>query len=160
MKTRQLTHIAFFLASFSLTVTAQQSVTVSGNNTTGSGGSSSYSVGQVIYVSNYGTNGNITQGVQQPYEISTLGIDELPEMNLQFLAYPNPTNDFLTLSIENYNTDNLKYQLFDITGKTLENNKLTGSRTNIDMTNYGSALYFLKITENNREIKTFKIMKK
>jgi hypothetical protein len=160
MKTRKPTLIAFFLASFSLTLTAQQSVTASGNNITGSGGSSSYSVGQVIYISNYGTNGNSTQGIQQPYEISTLGIDELPEMNLQFLAYPNPTNDFLTLSIENYSTDNLRYQLFEITGKALENNKLTGSRTNIDMTNHESALYFLKIIENNREIKTFKIIKK
>jgi hypothetical protein len=160
MKTRQSTLIAFFLASFSLTVTAQQSVTVSGNNATGSGGSSSYSVGQVIYISNYGTNGNINQGVQQPYEISTLGVDELPEMNLEFSAYPNPTTNFLTLSSKNYSTDNLRYQLFDITGKTLENNKVTGSLTNIDMTNHKSALYFLKIIENNREIKTFKIIKK
>lgn len=160
MKTRQPTLIALFLASFSITVTAQQSVTASGNNATGSGGSSSYSIGQVIYISNHGTNGNVTQGLQQPYEISTLGIDELPEMNLQFLAYPNPTTDFLTLSIKNYSTDNMRYQLFEISGKTLKNNKLTGGRTDIDMTNYESGLYFLKIIENNREIKTFKIMKK
>lgn len=160
MKQKQPILIALFLASFSLTVTAQQSVTASGKNATGSGGSSSYSVGQVVYTAISGANGNLTQGVQQPYEISTLGIDELPEMILQFSAYPNPTNDVLTLSIENHNTDNLSYQLFDISGKVIGNSKLTGSHTSIDMTSHESALYFLKITENNREIKTFKIIKK
>ena len=160
MKQKQPILIALVLASFSFAASAQQSVNASGNNAAGAGGSSSYSVGQVVYTTNSGTTGKLTQGVQQPYEISTLGIDELPELSLQFSAYPNPTTNVLTLAIENYSTDTLKYQLFDITGKVIASNKLTGSRTNIDMNNYQAAIYFLKITENNKEIKTFKIIKK
>ncbi|SFB29538.1 Por secretion system C-terminal sorting domain-containing protein [Flavobacterium swingsii] len=160
MKQKHPILIALFLALFSLSVTAQQSVTASGNNAIGSGGSTSYSVGQVVYTTNSGTNGNLAQGVQQPYEILTLGMDEHPEISLNFSVYPNPTTDILTLEVGNYNTDNLRYLLFDITGKVIANNKVTVSQTKIDMTGQQSALYFLKITENNKEIKTFKIIKK
>jgi hypothetical protein len=39
-----------------------------GGEATGSGGSVSYSVGQVVYTTNTGINGSVAQGVQQPYE--------------------------------------------------------------------------------------------
>lgn len=160
MKQKQPILIALFLASFSFTATAQQSVTVSGNNATGTGGSSSYSVGQVVYTTNSGTTGKLTQGVQQPYEITTLGIDEHPEMSLQFSVYPNPTSDILTLSIVNFNSSNLTYLLFDVNGKVIESKKISESMTTIDMKSQQSAIYFVKITDNNKEIKTFKIIKK
>ncbi len=160
MKNKQPIFIAFFLAVFSFTVSAQQSVTVSGNTATGTGGSANYSVGQVVYTANYGTNGNLTQGVQQPYEISTLGTDEHSEINLQFLAYPNPTTDVLTLSIGNFNSSDLIYSLFDINGRIIQSKKITESLTNIDMKNQQSAIYFLKITADNKEIKTYRIIKK
>ena len=160
MKQNQPILIAFLIASFSLTVTAQESVTVSGNNATGSGGSSSYSVGQVVYTIASGTNGQLAQGVQQPYEILTLGKEEHSEINLQFLAYPNPTTDILTLSIVNFNFSDLTYSLFDINGRVIQSKKITENLTNIDMKNQQSAIYFLKITANNKEIKTYKIIKK
>ena len=160
MKNKQPIFIAFFLAAFSFTVSAQQSVTVSGNTATGAGGSANYSVGQVAYTTNYGTNGNLTQGVQQSYEISTLGTDEHSEINLQFLAYPNPTTDVLTLSIGNFNSSDLIYSLFDINGRVIQSKKITESLTNIDMKNQQSAIYFLKITADNKEIKTYRIIKK
>jgi hypothetical protein len=43
----------------------QQSVNSAGGNASGSGGSMSYSVGQVIYTTNSGINGLVAQGVQQ-----------------------------------------------------------------------------------------------
>ena len=49
-----------------------------------------------------GNNGSLVQGVQQPYEIfSTLGND-IFYINLNLIAYPNPTTDQLVLSIENF----------------------------------------------------------
>ena len=56
---------------------AQESVNSSGGEATGTGGTASYSVGQVVYTTATGTNGSVAQGVQQPYEISTtVGINE------------------------------------------------------------------------------------
>lgn len=159
MKQKQPIFIALFLASFSLTATAQEAVVASGKSVTDTGGSVSYSVGQVVYTVNTGTNGEMTQGVQQPYEITTLGIDEHPEMSLQFSVYPNPTSDILTLSITNFSSSGLNYSLFDVNGRMIESKKISESQTSIDMKSQQSAIYFVKIT-NNKEIKTFKIIKK
>jgi len=49
---------------------AQVAIPASGGNATGTGGTVSYSVGQVFYTINTGTTGFIVQGVQQPFEIS------------------------------------------------------------------------------------------
>jgi hypothetical protein len=139
---------------------AQQAPVTTGNEAIGSGGSASYSVGQIMYTTNTGTTGSMAQGVQHPYEIATLGTDNFPELTLKFSAYPNPTTDMLTLSIENYEVKNLSYQLIDITGKIIQTNKITQDQTIIDMSNRIPAAYFFAISENNKMLKTFKIMKK
>ncbi len=48
----------------------QETITSAGGNTTGSAGSVSYTVGQIIFSTFSGANGSVIQGVQQPYEIS------------------------------------------------------------------------------------------
>ena len=49
---------------------AQTAIIASGGNASGSGGSMSFSVGQIVYNTNSGTNASVAEGVQQPYEIS------------------------------------------------------------------------------------------
>ena len=80
-------------------VMAQQTTDASGGNAAGTGGSSSYSVGQITYNS-ISSGGSVSQGVQQPFEIATLGNDEFPEITLQMNIYPNPTTSFINLNIE------------------------------------------------------------
>ena len=75
------------------------------------------------------------------------------------MVYPNPATDFIRLKIENYEVENLRYQLYDINGSLLQDNKIEGNETNIVMSNYVSATYFLKVTDNNKVVKTFKIIK-
>jgi hypothetical protein len=139
---------------------AQESINTTGGNASGSGGSVSYSVGQVVYQTSSGTNGSVAVGVQQPFEISVvIGIEEFKSINLSLLAYPNPTSDYLTLSIDEFEISNLAYQLYDMNGKLLQNKKITGNKTSIVMSNLTPATYFLKVTQNNIEVKTFKIIK-
>ena len=139
---------------------AQNAIPASGGNASGSGGSVSYSVGQVVYTTNTGTNGSSAQGVQQPYEISVVtAVEETKDISLKIMVYPNPATDFIKLKIENYEVLNLRYQLFDINGSLLQDNVIVGNETSIDMSNYMSATYFLKVTDNNKVIKTFKIIK-
>ena len=141
-------------------VYAQEAIPASGGNASGSGGSVSYTVGQVIYTTNIGTNGSVTQGVQQPFEISLVtGLDEANRITLICSAYPNPVSDFLKLKVENYNTENLAYQLYDISGKLLETQKLGSNQTIIDMNSLVLATYFLKVTQGNKEVIIFKIVK-
>jgi len=139
---------------------AQEVITTTGGNASGSGGSVSYTIGQIVYSSNTGSNGSVSQGVQQPFEISVIsGLDEGEGINLTCSAYPNPTTDFLTLKVGVIKTENLAYQLYDIGGKFLVSNKVEGNETTICMSNLVQSVYFLKLTNNNKEIKTFKIIK-
>lgn len=141
------------------TAQAQQATPASGGNASGSGGSVAYSVGQVVYTTATGTTGSVAQGVQQPYEISiVLGVEE-NQISLNMQAYPNPTSNYLTLNIGDFDSTNLSFQLFDITGKLIETNKITKSIETIRMENLSSGSYFLKVTRNNKEVKTFKLIK-
>jgi hypothetical protein len=139
---------------------AQESVIATGGNASGSGGSASYSVGQINYATYYGTMGSIALGIQQPFEISTVTeIEEAKSIDLSVEAYPNPTNDFLLLKIEDFQFSNLSYQLYDMNGILIQNEKITGRESIIVMGNLSSATYFVKVTDENKELKIFKIIK-
>ncbi len=142
---------------------AQNSVLPSGGTASGSGGSASYSLGQLVYTTNTGENGSIAHGVQQPYEISVvLGIEEGKGIRLDLSVYPNPTEDILYLSVDSddtINIESLNFLLHDINGKTIVKKKLESDKTRVDMTKLQPATYFLQVMKNSREIKTFKIIK-
>jgi len=161
MQLKRLKFCAILLFGFGLTgLQAQESVNTTGGNASGSGGSASYSVGQVAYQTHTGTNGSVAQGVQQAYEIKDVtAIEEAKGINLSISAYPNPANDYLTLSITEFELSNLSYQLYDINGKLLQHEKITGNPTSIVMSNLIPATYFVKVIQGNREVKTFQIIK-
>jgi hypothetical protein len=139
---------------------AQESVNASGGNALGGGGSASYSVGQVVYTTNTGTSGSVAQGVQQPFEISVVtAIEEALGINLSVSTYPNPTTDYITLRIDEFDISNLSYHLYDMKGNLLQNKIITGNQTSIVMSNLLPATYFVKVVQGNKELKTFKIIK-
>jgi len=139
---------------------AQECVNATSGNALGGGGSVSYSIGQVVYTTNRGTNGSLAQGVQQPFEISpVIGIEEVKGINLLVTTYPNPTTDYLTLEVKDFDLSTLNFQLYDMNGKLLLSEKITGNQTSIFMSNFLSATYFVKVVQGNKEIKTFKIIK-
>ena len=87
------------LAFTCIGVNAQNSTTISGGEASGSGGASSYTVGQVVYTTDTGTNGSVAQGIQQPHEIYTTAGMKETEINFELTAYPNPTTDLISLRI-------------------------------------------------------------
>jgi len=178
--------ISILIFHSSLKVQAQETLSAAGGIAIGGGGSLSYTVGQVVYTTNTGLNGSGAQGVQQTYEISVIqGIEksnflktaiinksdssslqatiitDAKLINLKCIAYPNPTNDLLTLSFEYFDSMfvNLSYLLFDINGKLIESKNVKNINTNISMRNLVSATYFLNVLQGNTSIKIFKIIK-
>ena len=140
--------------------TAQESVNATGGNASGSGGSSSYTVGQVTYQTHHGTSGTVAEGVQHPYEIWVVtSIDEAVGITLNISAYPNPTKDFLTLEIRDFDPTGLTYQLFDMSGKILIDELITDTHTRIDMNQMVPAVYFVRVVKSSKEVKTFKVIK-
>ena len=143
---------------------AQEAVVAGGGNASGSGGTVSYTAGQVVYSNNSGTNGSVTQGVQQAYIISvTTGIDN-KGIDLSYKVYPNPTTDYLHLKLDDFQKSIYSYQLFDINGKMLESKMIVNESTSISMKALKEGNYFLKIKETvagaAKEVKSFKIIKK
>ena len=161
MRHKRLKLSAVLLLGLGLTgLQAQESVNATGGDALGSGGSASYSVGQVVYTTNIGTNGSVAQGVQQAFEISVVtGIEEAKGINLSVSAYPNPTTDYLTLEVKDVELLNLHFQMYDMNGKLLQNEKITGNQTSIVMSNLLPATYLVKVIQGNKEVKTFKIIK-
>lgn len=139
---------------------AQEAIPASGGEAEGSGGSVSYSVGQLFWRTHEGSNGSVAEGVQQPCEISVVtAIDEAEDIHLRVLAYPNPTAGFLTLEVKNFEPSTFQYQLYDINGKLWQSEQITGRHTKVDMSFMMPGTYFLKVTQSNKDFKTFKIIK-
>lgn len=175
MKRRRSKLSAILLLGLGLTgLQAQEAIPASGGDASGSGGSVSYSVGQMVYAINTGTNGSEAQGVQQPYEISIIiGIEGADGINLLVSVQPNPTSDILLLKVDastTLSTRSLNYQLFDMLGNLIETNKITNNETSIIMRDFVPATYLLKVyaiggnehisaIPNDRIVKSFKIIK-
>jgi hypothetical protein len=162
MKFKKIKLSAVTLLIFGLSnLQAQEVIPATGGDASGGSGSASYTVGQIVYTTNQGTGGNsVAQGVQQPYEISIVtGIEEAKDINLSVSAYPNPTSDYLTVKVENYEIANLQYLIFDINGKLIQTVKATGQETQIQTSQLVPAHYFVKVLDNKKEIKVFKIIK-
>jgi hypothetical protein len=137
---------------------AQESLNTTGGNATGTAGSVSYSIGQIAYKTHTGTNSTLAEGIQQPIEVSeATAIGEFPGMNISISAYPNPTHDLLMLEI---NTDflSLSYELCNLQGNLLFKEKIIDSKTTIVVATLIPSIYFLKVMQGNKEIKTFKII--
>jgi hypothetical protein len=143
---------------FSIQSYAQQNTVSSGGVASGSGGSVTYSIGQVAYTSSTGSNGNVNQGVQQPYEIYSLGINE-SVFSFDLSLFPNPTTDLLNLTIKNFNGENLSYQLVDFNGKIIQTAAIKNEQTSINLSELPMASYFINLLENNQKVQSFKIIK-
>ena len=68
--------------------------------------------------------------------------------SLSILPMLNQQGASTSLSIQS-----ILYQLYDIQGKVLQNQKITGYRTSIDMNNLVPATYFVKVIEENKAVK-------
>ena len=167
MKKLVILFLSLLLAGPGLTcIHAQQrhaSVNAAGGNASGSGGSVSYSVGQVFYTTVSGTNASVSEGVQQPYEISVFtGLKDNAAIDLLYAVYPNPTVGKLTLKLDDSTMPDIKsmiYQLYDVNGKLIRSNQLKEKETSIEMSDLTTSSYYLRIIKNKKVIKTFKIIK-
>lgn len=161
MKKKNSQYFAFTSALFLMSgVFAQESSNSAGGDASGAGGTVAYSVGQVVYTTNTGSNGSVAQGVQHAYEIFSVGIKETA-LNISLTAFPNPTTENLTLQISDYTNQQLTYQLFDVQGKQLSNGQITAQQTQINMNSLPTATYFINVVnQENKNIQSFKIVKK
>ncbi len=139
----------------------QQTIPATGGTATGSGGTVSYTIGQVTYQTFSGTDASVAQGVQQPYEISVVtAVGNTEGIVLEYKVYPNPAHGLIRLTIKPFDDGNFKYWLYDINGILLQDKKILSEETEISLESLTPAVYFLKVLKDNKEVKVFKIVKK
>jgi hypothetical protein len=138
---------------------AQESVNSTGGNATGSGGSVSYSIGQVVYTTNTANEGSAAQGVQQAYEIIPVDINQ-NEPKISLSVFPNPIADNLILQVNDFERSSLNFQLCDMQGKQLSKGQIMAKQTQINTASLSSATYFINVVnQENQKVQTFKIIK-
>jgi hypothetical protein len=150
----------FLLCLFlnSISIFSQQSFNSIGASFSSNSGSITYSVGEILMDFETSTTGSVSEGVLQPQEIfSTLNTD-YNAISLKYKVYPNPTSDFLQLTLEN-TFDNLEYQLIDVSGRIISKKRISNKKTTINLKSMSVGFYFLKLTHNNQLIKNFKLIK-
>ncbi|WP_339921083.1 T9SS type A sorting domain-containing protein [uncultured Flavobacterium sp.] len=138
---------------------SQKSLTALGGEATGSGGTLSYSVGQLANKPYSGINGTTMHGVQQSIELYTLSNPEFKALTLTAATYPNPTTDHIVLKLMDSNLTSLNYTLYDIQGRTVSKGQVLHDATQITMQHLEMGIYILKVNQNSKELKSFKIIK-
>ncbi len=145
---------------------AQEITMVTGGNASISAGVVSFSIGQLVYLTYPKTDSSKARNNPQHIDIVAVnGIEETKGITLHCPLYPDTDPDSLMLKVENFNINNLSYQLYSTEGILLENKDVESNITAIKMKNLAPATYFLKLIHSPytaflREIKTFKITTK
>ena len=152
---KELTVVVLFLMTSLGHAYSQQTSVTSGGEGSGTGGSLSYSIGQVLYRAVAGSEYNITNGVQQAYEVYEIVAND-EEIDVSIHVFPNPTNDQLTLEAGDPN--NLSYELYDLQGRSLSKHAITNLQTHIDVLQVAGT-YILKVMKSRRTVKLFKVIR-
>lgn len=142
-----------------INLSAQNNTVSVGGEANGSGGSVSYSVGQIACASISASNGSLNQGVQHPYEILVITSINDIMIDLKAHIYPNPSNHQLILTISTEEFISLRYMLLNFQGNVLKTERIINSKTILDLSNLSSGSYILRVLSKNKEIKSFKVIK-
>lgn len=142
--------------------TIMETIIASGNNATGISGTVTYSIGQVFYTYIGESIYNVAQGIQHQEASENLGTPDNIEPKAEIIIYPNPTSDFVNVNMKGLELEKgtQSYQLYDIQGRLLKQNKISQDETQINLSGLTPSLYMLRVNINNKVSKTFKILKK
>ena len=158
---KQIFSLILFFAIGVGTSFAQSSLVSTGGEAAGNGGSVSYSIGQIAVQNSSDGTTTVSEGVQQPYEISTVGVDNYPAITLNAVVYPNPTHGNLQLVMGNgeLGLGNWEVKVFDGNGKYLFSKKIEGKITHFDLSPYATGTYYINVCSGKDVMKTFKVVK-
>ena len=142
-----------------LNLLAQHGTVASGADGTGAGGTINFSVGQLDYITATGAGGSASLGNQQTYLISSPSGFSENSIQLEYIVYPNPTTDNLTLKISSEENRKLHFTLMSLDGKLILEDEIRQTTTLIPMTGLAKGEYLVNVSSDSKLIKPFKIIK-
>jgi len=137
----------------------QSVIAASAGSSTGTGGSESHTVGQIVWPEGSGTNGTLLQGIQHFFGNPAVGIRKYFAAIPEIVVHPNPADDFIKLKLTDYMQGNLIFRLYNPAGDLFLEKKIISTETEITMKTCASGTYLLIIFRNGVPVKTIKIIK-
>jgi hypothetical protein len=117
-----------------------------------------WSIGELVTETYTVSQITLTQGFHQG-DLLVTNIDENTSSEfLNIKAFPNPTKDLINLSGYENHSD-LQFTISDLSGKVLQNGKILSENEQLNFSNYSVGMYFITIQQNNKIVKTIKIVK-
>ena len=143
--------------SFGFNSFGQNALSATGGHFKSTGGSTSFTVGQVAYVLKKGTGSYLNEGVQQVYTKKTTPIEELVYLK-EVLVYPNPTQETFNLIISTNEVVQVRYTIMDYLGKEIRNGNILSEKSEISLRDLPAGNYFISL-KSKKENRIFKIVK-
>ena len=139
---------------------AQKGTLSAGGDASGSSGSVSFSIGQIDYLAPESSGGKVNQGLQVPYEILIeTGLNE-SGITVQAEVYPNPTDNDVYLQVEDWQSGELIFELYELQGKLLKSAQIIEKKTVLRLQDHSASVYLLLVRQDQKTLKTFRIIKK
>lgn len=115
-----------------------------------------YTIGQVAYLTASSASNHLTQGFQQPAEISTPVVDLRPDWTIN--VFPNPASETIFLSADQIPAfSKARYDLIDLQGRILLHGLIQGQLQEIDVNHLPASMYFLRISDETGISTTIKL---
>jgi hypothetical protein len=143
--------------SFGFSSFGQNAISSTGGHFKSSGGSTSFTVGQVAYVLKKGTGFYLNEGVQQVYTKKTTPVEELVYLK-EVQLYPNPTQETMTLILSSKEDIQVRYTIMEYLGKEIRNGNILSEKSEISLRDLPSGNYFISL-KSKKEIRIFKMVK-
>ena len=136
---------------------AQNAISSTGGHFKTTGGSTSFTVGQVAYVLKKGNGSYLNEGVQQVYTKKTTPVEELVYLK-EVQLYPNPTQETMTLILSSKEDVQVRYTIMDYLGKEIKNGIILSEKSEISLRDLPSGNYFISL-KSKKENRIFKMVK-
>jgi hypothetical protein len=156
--------LALFFVNNSFTQSiAPQSVNSAGTKMTQANGSLSFTVGELVVLSQTDSDGNtLGGGFTAGATLTTLSIQETDAAVLDVSVFPNPTSDLVNIRINHSSIEQVVVSITDLQGKEVYNGKYAGISNviGINTASYATGTYFLFLKNlNNQVLGTYQIIK-
>lgn len=142
---------------------APQSLNSGGTKMTQANGSLSFTVGELVVLSQTDSDGNtLGVGFTTGATLTTASIQETDAAVLDVKVYPNPTTELLNIQINHSTLDQVVVTITDLQGKQVYNFKYAGISNviGINTASYATGTYVLSLKNlNNQVLGTYKIIK-
>lgn len=156
MKKLYLLFVALLLSTSAFSQSLEPEVlSSSGDYFTSTNIKLNWTLGEMVTETFIAGSNILTQGFQQPNYLYT-AVDETAE-NKEISIYPNPFSDVVTINTGNYTGVNVN--VYDLQGKNLIENNINKSNLQLDFSAFAPGIYFIKIYNSEKILKTFKVQK-